>query len=113
MSSREVYMQKLKAQLDEWSADFDKWRARAQQASADIRLKYQGSIDQLQTKREQYGRKLSELQETSGDAWEALTRGVEEAWAALKSGFQKARAEFEKETATKKTEKAETAERKD
>ena len=41
MSTKEVYIEKLEAQLKEWSAKIDVLEAKAEKAEADTKIKYQ------------------------------------------------------------------------
>ena len=49
MSDKEVYLQKMRAQLDEWKADVDKLKAKASMASADARLERNRQIEVLES----------------------------------------------------------------
>ncbi|WPD22031.1 MAG: hypothetical protein SD837_17715 [Candidatus Electrothrix scaldis] len=52
MTMKEAYEQKLQAQLDVWSAEIDKLKAKANSAEADAQLNYQKHIEELQSKKE-------------------------------------------------------------
>jgi hypothetical protein len=47
MESTETYVQKMEAQLKEWSAALDRMKAKADKASAETKLKMQRQIDDL------------------------------------------------------------------
>ncbi len=53
MSHKELYQQKMRAQLDEWQADMDKRKAKASRASAGARLKMNKQIEVLESKIEE------------------------------------------------------------
>ncbi|MEZ0233274.1 MAG: hypothetical protein ACAH12_10575 [Methylophilaceae bacterium] len=94
MSLKDAYVEKLKAQLDEWSADIDVLEARARQVEADLRIKYESQVETLKLKREEAKLKLAEVQESAGDAWQELKKGGDEAWDAIKKSFEEARKKF-------------------
>ena len=94
MSDKEIYLQKMRAQLDEWKADVDKLKAKASKASADARLERNKQIEVLENKIDDGKRKLSELSRAGEDAWESLKEGVETAWGSLKSAVSDAAAKF-------------------
>jgi hypothetical protein len=94
MTDKALYQQKMQAQLDLWKADLDKLRAKAAVASADAQLSMHEHLDALGVKMEAGKVKLKELGDTSGDAWESFTDGVESAWDALKTGVHEATAKF-------------------
>ena len=52
MSTRDAYVQKLKAQIDDWNSDITKLEAKVGQASADMRIKYEQSLDSLRAERD-------------------------------------------------------------
>lgn len=41
MNKREQYIEKLKAQLDEWNAEVAKWEAKTRSAQVDMRIEYE------------------------------------------------------------------------
>ena len=50
MGMKEAYEKKLQAQLDEWGAEIDKLKAKADKAEADAQLDYYKEIEELRTK---------------------------------------------------------------
>jgi len=94
MSERDAYVQKLKAQLDEWNAEIDKLEARAGKASGDARLKYEQQIKSLRQQRQDAENRLAGLREATDDAWRQLKEGADKAWADLKLGLEKATSAF-------------------
>lgn len=80
MDDKSAYQQKLEARLDQWRADIDKLEAKAAEAGADARLKYQNEVKALRAKQDEARKKLEELGEAQGAAWKDLKSGVETAW---------------------------------
>ncbi len=94
MTDRELYLQKMQAQLDEWKAEVDKLKAKASGASADAQLEMKQQIQALDGKIEEGKAKLSELGEASEDAWDSIKEGMESAWDSLKSAVSDAATKF-------------------
>jgi uncharacterized protein YhaN len=94
MSMKESYQQKLQAQLDEWGAEIDKLKAKADKAEADAKLEYYEQIEDMRVKQETAKDKLAELTAASDDAWEDLKAGVEGAWLALGDAVGNATSRF-------------------
>lgn len=94
MSIKDDYVEKLKAQLDEWSADIDAFEERAQTLDAEVRAKAQGQLVLLRAKRDDARRKLKEIQDSAGDAWLELRKGGDEAWESIKHALIEARKKF-------------------
>ena len=90
MSDKELYQQKLQAQLDEWKAKVDVLKAKASGASADAQLEMRKHITALEGKLEEGKAKLDELAGASEDAWESVKEGMESSWGTLKSAFNDA-----------------------
>ena len=62
MSIKEEYEQKLQAQLDEWSAEIEKLKAKVDNAEADTQLKYYKQIEEIRSMQEESAaNKLVEL----------------------------------------------------
>ncbi|MFJ5445432.1 hypothetical protein ACIKP9_04255 [Methylobacillus methanolivorans] len=94
MSLKDEYVEKLKAQLDEWSADIDVLEAKVRKADAELRIKYDEQIATLKDKREDAKLKLGEIQSSAGEAWKELKKGSDEAWDAIKHAIAEARKKF-------------------
>ncbi len=63
MSMKEAYEQKLQAQLDEWRAEIDKLKAKADNAEADAQVEYYKQIEELHSMQESATNKLDELKD--------------------------------------------------
>jgi hypothetical protein len=64
MDKSKLYQEKVQAQIDEWSADLDKLKARVRGDSADAGLEVQGMVENLESK-------LREGKARLKAAWEA------------------------------------------
>lgn len=80
MNMKESYQQKLQAQLDQWGAEIDKLKARADKADADVKLEHYEQTEDLKVKQQEASDKLDDLMAASDDAWEDLKAGVESTW---------------------------------
>lgn len=94
MDSKEAYQDKLKAQLDEWSAEIAKLRAKAEQAQADARLKYLKEVEDLRVHQAKAEAQLHELQRAQGEAWKDMKSGVESAWDEMGDAMKRAWSRF-------------------
>lgn len=96
MSTRDEYVQKLKAQLDQWNAELSAWEAKARGAQADAKLEYDKQLQRLRDHREQTLYQMKLVQNASLEAWQDLARGADRAWQAMQDAFSRARSHFDK-----------------
>ncbi|OOV88367.1 coiled coil domain-containing protein [Oceanospirillum linum] len=94
MSKKEAYQQKVEAQLDEWKADIDKLKSKADQANASAQVEYYEQIEQLKTKQEAVSSKFEELRNSSDDAWSDVKSGLELAKESLSEAMDSASKRF-------------------
>ena len=94
MSKRDIYVEKLKAQLDIWNAQIDKFEAQAKQASASAKAGYEEQIKLLHQQRDLAKAKFAEIQVASDEAWEDLRQGADTVWTAFRESLEKAMSRF-------------------
>lgn len=94
MSRKAAYEQKLKAQLDEWSAEIARMKAKADKADADAQLRFHDQISELQDKQQDVRKKLDELQNSGESAFDDLKAGIESAWHSMGKALEKAQSRF-------------------
>ena len=94
MGLKEDYQKELQEQLDEWGKEIDKLKAVAEKAKAGLQAEYYKEVEDLRCKQLAAQKKLHEVKEASGDAWEDLKEGVEGAWDSLSTGLKKAASRF-------------------
>ena len=94
MDRRDIYVEKLKARLDEWNAELNKAEAKARGAEADVRLRYDEGLEHMRSKRDEARQHLHEIEEAGEESWERLRRGFEQAWEDIRTGFERARDRF-------------------
>jgi hypothetical protein len=90
MNERELYQKKWQAQLDEWQADLNKFKAKASGSSADAQLQLNKKIKALEGKLGEGRSRLAEIAGASEDAWQSIKKGGDDAWASLKSAVSDA-----------------------
>lgn len=94
MSKKELYKQKMQAQLDEWEAEVDRFKAKASGASANVQLELNKEINAMKGKIEQGKTKLAEIADASEDSWESIKEGVDSAWDSLRAAVSDAKSKF-------------------
>ncbi|MFO7714453.1 hypothetical protein [Desulfosarcina sp.] len=92
--TRDAYVKKMKAKLDEWNAEIAKLEAKARQHKADAQMNYEEQIESLKNKRKSTERDLDKLRQAGGNAWEDLKTGVENAASSLKDAIRSAQSRF-------------------
>ena len=92
--SRDAFVKKMKAKLDEWNAEIDKLEAQSRQKGAEVQAGYQKRIADVKDKRQKARQKLDKMQGAGESAWEDLKSGVELATDALGDALKSARARF-------------------
>ncbi len=99
MTDKSEYIKKVKEQFDEWNskwnAERSKLEAKARNAEAGVKKKYEEQIKSLHQKREDFKQKFEKIQGASEEAWEELKEGLEKSWGALKESFNKAKSHFD------------------
>jgi predicted nucleic acid-binding Zn-ribbon protein len=94
MSTKELYKQKLQAQVDGWKADIAKLKAKAAGEAADAQITMHKQFEAFEHKVDEAQAKLGELAEASEEAWDSVKHGVEAAWGSLKSAAGDAVSKF-------------------
>ncbi len=80
MDKKQVYQEKMEAQLKEWAAKIDELKAWADQAEAQQKLDYYEQVESLREKQDKARQKLEALRDAGEGAWEEIKAGVEMAW---------------------------------
>lgn len=94
MTKKQAYEERLRAELDEWTAKIDVLKAKADKAEAGAKIKYYETIEELQAKQTLAKDKLRRLHEASDDAWEDLKKGIQSAWSDLGDAVRSATSHF-------------------
>ena len=94
MQKRDEYVEKMKAQLDQWNGEIAKWEAKAGEAQAEARAEFDKRLEAVRQQREQALAQLRQMQSAAGDAWLDMMKGTDEAWARMREAFEKASSHF-------------------
>ena len=95
MTTRDAYVQKIKDQIDVWNADITVAEAKAGQASAEIKTRYDQSLETLRAQRDAANQKAEEIKVSADDAWEGLQASADDFLDRSKAAFAAAKAEFD------------------
>jgi len=90
MEKRDLYLQKINAQIDEYSAKLKVMRSKATAVHVDMKLEYLNQVEKLEEKRDGLKRKYKEISKASESSWEDIKEGTESAWNDLKESLDKA-----------------------
>jgi len=94
MNSKDRYVRKMQARLDEWSSEIDALGARAGRATGELKVEYDRQIAGLKVKQVAARHKLGEMQQAGESAWEDLIAGADLAWSAMGEAVDSARSRF-------------------
>lgn len=92
--NKDAYVEKLQAKMDEWNAEIKKLDAKARQAEADSKIKYEKELEDLRARRKDLEEKMSRLRESGEGAWKDLKTGIESAWQSLDTAITSAASRF-------------------
>ena len=90
--NRDEYVEKLKAQIDQWNVQMKHWEEAARGAQGQAAAQ----LERLKAQREEALDEMRRLQGASADAWKDMMRGTEDAFRAMQQAFEKASGEFKK-----------------
>lgn len=102
MSKRHEYLEKLKAQLEEWQYDIDRLEAKMEDVQGEAKTKMDQTLTDLKAKQKDVQAKFKKIEEAAEDAWGDVRDGLELAWDSLKLGFLAAKSEFIEKSQQKK-----------
>lgn len=91
MGERDIYIEKLSHQLEEWKAEISELEAQAESAGEEIREHCEGALDALKDYYESTEAKVENWIELGDDTWETLEdeaeQKIETATAAIRSAI--------------------------
>ena len=94
MEKRDLYLQKISAQIDQYSAKIAGMRGKATEAHVDMKLEYLNLVEKLEIKRDGLKKKYEQLSKAGESSWKDMKEGTENAWNELKESFAKATEHF-------------------
>ncbi len=92
--NKEDYLHKLNAQLDEWKAYLAGLEAKAREAKADAKIRYEKEISSIRERMHELQQKTVEIRAANASAWEELKHGAQEAWNRLRDAVSHAKSKF-------------------
>jgi len=94
MNEKKAYEQKQQAQLDEWTAEIDKLKAKAEHAKADAKIQLMEDIKEAEAMQAKVENQLEELRDSTDDAWTDIKHGLDDAARSLGSSLRSAAGRF-------------------
>jgi hypothetical protein len=94
MIDKQHFIDSAKAQLDNLSAQIDKFQASAAAASGDAKVDYDKQIANLQAQQKEAHAHLDKAAAAGASDWDAAKSSATSAWESLKSSVAKATAEI-------------------
>ena len=94
MDNRDEYVEKLKAQLDQWNSQLAAWDAATRNATADAKIELQKQVGIVKSRADDMVYRMELLKGASADAWQEIARGADEARKTMQEAFEKARVRF-------------------
>jgi uncharacterized coiled-coil DUF342 family protein len=84
MENSDLYLQKINAQIDKYSAELALTRSKATVVHVDIKLEYLNQVEKVKKKRDGLKKKYKEISKASESLWEDIKEVTENAWNDLK-----------------------------
>ena len=94
MEKRELYLDKIRAEIDQYSAKLAGMHGKANEVQADIKLDYLKQVKKLEGKRDNLKEKYEQLSKSSESSWKDMKDETEIAWNELKIAVSKATDHF-------------------
>lgn len=94
MELHNAYMQKMAAQLKEWSAQINLLEAKIDNVAAEMKIKRAEELHALRDKQRAAADKMKELGKATGEAWDQVKLTADKMWDDLKAGLSDAQDKF-------------------
>ena len=94
MTNRDEYVEKLKAQLDQWTAQLATCESAAREATSEAKMELEKQIGIMRSRLDDMVFRVELLKGASTDAWQEIARGADEARKTMQDAFEKARCHF-------------------
>jgi predicted nuclease with TOPRIM domain len=94
MGTKEAYQEKIEAQIKEWSTKLKEYKARADQAGAEVKVQMYQRIDRMRTQKEAAQEKLNEIKAANTQGWDALKTGTEKVVGTLKQTWEEMKSKY-------------------
>ena len=94
MYSRDEYVRKMQAKLEEWNTEIDVLVVKADKVKVDVKNEYNLQIESLKVKQTDARQRIDEFQKAGDIALEDLKSGIEHAWKSMEEAVKLARSRF-------------------
>jgi predicted nucleic acid-binding Zn-ribbon protein len=94
--TKDAYVRKLKAKIDEWNAEIDALAAKTEQEHPELKTQCRQKAEVLQAKIKDAEDKIVAAHDAGEAAWEELKQGMRSSLQTWKDSFAKAKREFDK-----------------
>ena len=94
MDKKDVYWEKVEAQLKDWKAKIEILENKAAKATGETKTELVRAIGELRQKKEVVKEKWDKMQKEGSAAWDAMKEGLEKAVSELKKAYDKVAARF-------------------
>ena len=94
MTNRDEYVEKMKAQLDQWNRQMATWDAASREATAEAKIELEKQMGIMKSRADDLVFRMELLKGASADAWQEIARGADEARKTMQDAFEKARFHF-------------------
>jgi predicted nucleic acid-binding Zn-ribbon protein len=96
MASKEDYIKKLQAQLNQWEAQIETLKADAQRIQDRKAVELEKRITQLQDKCGEAKSKMEHIRQSDNVGWKEMKEGAEQMWSGIKDLLKDTKTEFQK-----------------
>jgi hypothetical protein len=87
MTTKDEYLAKLKTQLDEWQADLEHLKTKADVATGEAKVKIHEQLAELREKWDEGHARREEILAAADEKWDDIKEEVEDKWGVLKAGM--------------------------
>ncbi len=93
-TKRDAYVEKLQGNIAKWNGELDEIEVKAKHAKDDAKVEFNKLIEEIKAKRLSLEGKITELKNSSEDAWEDVKKGVDVARQVLGQAVNSAKEKF-------------------
>lgn len=94
MNSKEDYVRRMQAKLEEWNTEIDLLIARAGEVTVDVKNEYNDQIEALKALLAVTRQKFEDVQQVGEIAWEIVKSGIDLAWTSMEEAIESAKSRF-------------------
>ena len=94
IEEKDIYREKLEAQVKELKAEIDKLNAKIEKMEADTKIGYRKERNALQEQLDEAQKRIKEIKTAGTEAWDEIRRGTEKALDEMSQSLENARSKF-------------------